>query len=122
MNFQKVVIELQKLYPGKSIIKIPKENPLEIICEVEPSSNILGYSLAVAIIDKSAPHKHLKSTENYKVIKGKLNLFIENQKIVLKQEDSFLVKPNKIHWAEGNETWIEVKSTPGWTSQDHILK
>jgi len=121
MNVKKVISELRKKYPGKKIIKNDENNPTEILCEVDPSRDHPKYSLAVAVVDKSLPHSHKNSEEIYKIIKGKLTLFIGSEKHELKEGEKLIIKPGQIHWAEGNETWIECYSEPGWTFEDHIL-
>ncbi len=121
MNSDKIISQLRLQYPGKNIFSLPADNRTEIICEVEPSLNHPEYSLAIAIIDKSAPHFHCRSTETYKVLKGKLILIIEQKKISLKAGDKFIIKPGKVHAAIGKQTWVECISKPGWTRQDHIL-
>ena len=63
MDSKKVIDELKRKYPGKKIIKNGEDNPSEILCEVDPSTNHPEYSLAVAVIDKSLPHSHKKTTE-----------------------------------------------------------
>ncbi len=122
MNKQKIISELKNKYPGKSIYSVPDENPTEILCEVEPSSDHPEYSNAVAIIDKSKPHIHHKTAETYKVIKGKLLLHIGDQSKELNEGDTYTIEPGNIHWAEGNETWVECYSEPGWVFEDHILR
>jgi quercetin dioxygenase-like cupin family protein len=121
MRARQVIEELRQKYPGKKIIK-HKKNPTEILCEVDPSVNHPEYSLAVAVIDKSISHIHRKSKETYKVVKGKLSLFVDGKKHELKEGDEFEVNPGQTHWAEGNETWIMCYSEPGWTFKDHILE
>lgn len=122
MNIVKVIKKLEKKYPGKNIIKNPEDNPTEILCEVDPSSNHPEYSIAIAVIDKSEPHVHKKSTETYKIVRGKLSIYVDNEKHELEQGDKYTVLPGQIHWAEGKETWIECISKPGWALEDHILK
>jgi len=39
MNVKKIIKELQKKYPNKTIILDPPENPTEIICEIEPTTD-----------------------------------------------------------------------------------
>jgi quercetin dioxygenase-like cupin family protein len=121
MNSQKVVRELGKKYPGKVVFPNNEKNPTEILCEVEPASDHPRYSLAVSVIDKSLPHFHKKTTETYKVVKGKLLLFIDDQPHRLNTGDKFTIEPNHKHWAEGEETWVECYSEPGWTPEDHFL-
>ena len=76
---------------------------------------------AIAVIDRSEPHYHKKATETYKVIKGRLTVFVDSRKHELNEEDVLVVRPEQIHYAVGNETWVEVVSEPGWTPEDHIL-
>lgn len=121
MNVIKIVSQLNKKYPNKKIIKNDAINPTEILCEVEPGLDHPEYSLAIAVIDKSKPHYHKHLTEEYRVIKGKLTLHIEGKTVILKPGNRYKILPNQTHWAEGNETWIECHSIPGWTVEDHIL-
>lgn len=122
MNKKKVINKLKEKYPGKKIIAIPNDNPTEILCEVDPSLEHPDYSLAVAVIDKSEQHLHKKSKERYKIVKGKLSLFVDGTEHKLKEGEELVIEPNQLHWAEGNETWIECYSEPGWTLEDHITK
>ena len=121
MNVQAVLNELSVKYPGKTIIKNDEESPTEILCEIEPTSGHPDYSLAVSVIDKSIPHTHKNLTEIYKVVRGKLKLSVDNKIIKLSEGEEYTIKPGQTHWAEGNETWIECYSRPGWIPDDHIL-
>ncbi len=121
MNTVGVIKELEEKYPGKKIVKNNKDNPSEIICEVEPSSEHPEYSKAIAVIDKSITHFYKQTTEVYKVIQGELVLFLNGKKTILHKGEECSIKPWTIHWAEGNATWVEVSSTPGWIPNDHIL-
>jgi mannose-6-phosphate isomerase-like protein (cupin superfamily) len=121
MNSIDVVKKLNKKYPGKKIIKNDEDNPTEILCEAEPTTDHSEYSLAIAVIDKCVPHIHEKSIETYKVIKGKLTLYIDGKKYELDEDEEKVIKPGQTHWAHGNETWVECYSEPGWTFEDHII-
>ncbi len=121
MNTEKIIKKLSQKYPGKKIIKLPEDNPTEIICEIDPTTSHSEKGIAIVIIDKTEPHYHKKSTEIYKITKGKLTVFINNKEYKLKEEDSLTVKPGEIHYAVGNETWVKAYSEPGWTQEDHIL-
>ncbi len=114
MNVGKVVAELKKKYPGKTIVLNPPENPTEIICEIEPG-------LALAIIDESKPHYHKKATEFYEILQGDLIITIGERKYKLKKGDKIIIKPGEIHSVKGNETWVSCLSKPGWKPEDHIL-
>ena len=117
MVVNKVIGELESKYPGKSVF--PTET--EIICEITPSSLHLGHSLAISVLDSNLPHYHRVTIETYKVIKGKLTLYLGDETIILNEGESQVITPGVVHWAEGNETWVECYSTPGWTPDDHIL-
>jgi mannose-6-phosphate isomerase-like protein (cupin superfamily) len=112
---------LAKLYPGKNIISIPdKEHPLEILCEVEPASAHPDWSIAVAIIHRSEPHFHKKTTETYIVEQGTLVLTVDGQNFTLKPGHEYTIKPNSVHNARGLAL-VQVLSKPGWTKEDHFL-
>ena len=98
MNIQKVISELQEKYPGKKIFKNNEDNPTEILCELDPSSDHPEYSNAVAVIDKSAVHYHKKTTETYKVIKGELKLFLNGKMKLLKKYIKKLELTHFIIW------------------------
>lgn len=121
MNVTKVVSELQEKYPGKKIILNTPENPTEIICEIEPTEKHPERSVAVAVVDRIRPHYHKKLTEVYKITRGMLILHLGRQKKIAKENERIKIPPGEIHWAEGDETWFYVYSTPGWTQEDHIL-
>jgi len=121
MNQEKVMKELSEKYPGKQIIKNDIEIPTEIICEVKSTVDHPSFSQAIAVVDRSLPHLHKKSTEEYSVIRGELFLFVDGKKIFLKEGDTYIIHPHQIHWAQGNETWVSCFSQPGWKQEDHIL-
>lgn len=121
MNTNKVIAELEKKYPGKTIIKNDEKNPTEILCEIEPTGDHSDYSIAIAVIDKSIPHYHQHTTETYRILEGSLNLYLNEEKKHLKKGESYTIKPGIQHYAEGKETWIEATSHPGWTLNDHIV-
>lgn len=121
MNIELLIAELNKKYPGKSVFTHDETDAVEILCEVEPSSDHPEYSNAVAVIDRSIPHTHHKTTETYKVTKGSLVLHVGKESITLNEGESYVITPGNEHWAEGNETWIEAYSEPGWTFEDHVI-
>lgn len=121
MNVQKVIAELQEKYPGKPILKNNEEHPTEIVCEIEPTSEHPDYSTAVAVIDESIPHYHKKTTEEYKILKGTLVLFLDDKQIALYENDAYIITPGIKHYAKGQETWITTTARPGWTKEDHIF-
>lgn len=120
MNKATIVEELAKKYPGKTVMCLPEDVPTEIICEVDPTSDNEEKSLAIAIIDRSAPHYHKKATEQYTVLQGELSLFVDGERHDLQEGDTFSIHPGQIHYAIGNGTWVECHSEPGWIPEDHL--
>ena len=112
---------MERMYPGKTVVMLPMKKPTELLCEVEPTQNHPNFSVAIAVIDKSNPHKHMVTEETYTVIRGELTLHANDETITLKRDESYTIEPGVVHWAEGDETWVECLSKPGWTKEDHIL-
>lgn len=121
MNEKKIIDVLKKRYPGKKIVKNNEDKPTEIICEIDPTEDHPDYSVAIAVIDKSVPHYHRATTEEYEVLKGKLMILMKGKKTVLQEGYKLLIKPGVVHSATGEETWIKVYAKPGWKTEDHIL-
>ncbi len=121
MDVEKVIKQLKKKYPNKSIVqnKNKKEIVTEILCEIEPTNEHPDWSNAIVVLDESTKHYHNETTETYKVLKGTLNLFVDNEKIILNKKDTYTITPNKVHHATGNETWFECRSKPGWKFEDY---
>lgn len=108
--------KLKKKYPGANIVLNDPRNPTEIVCEVDPKKG-----RAIAIIDKSIPHVHKYTKERYIILDGNLDLYVDGVKNELKKGDIFDIKPGQVHYAIGNETWVEALSKPPWTPKDHII-
>ncbi len=121
MNRTKIIEDLKKEYPGKKIILDPPNNPSEIICEINPTADHPEKSIALAVVGKSKPHYHKKSTEVYEAVKGTLIVYKEGKKYILKKGEKLTIEPRIVHHAEGDETWFLTYSEPGWTYEDHIL-
>lgn len=117
MNKIKIVNKLKELYPDANIVLNDDSNPTEIVAEVSPEKGI-----AVAVIDKSIAHHHNHTKEKYTVLKGEIDIYVDGVKKHLKEKDSLIIKPKKVHYAVGNETWVEVVATPPWSPEDHILE
>ena len=121
MNSKKIIQELQVRYPEKKIILDPPENPTEIICELEPTSDHPDRSTALAIVGKSKPHYHKKSTEIYEAVKGTSTVYKGGKKFMLNEGGKITIEPHIIHYVEGDEAWFLTYSEPGWTFEDHIV-
>lgn len=120
MKADEIIKKLNKDFPGKAVIPNSKTEPTEIICEVDPSSEHGDYSLAVAYIKKSVPHRHIKAIETYEVEDGKLDLFLDGVIKILTKGQKHTIQPGVIHWAEGDWVRVKVTSKPGWVLEDHI--
>jgi mannose-6-phosphate isomerase-like protein (cupin superfamily) len=121
MTADDVITYFQEEYPGKTILRLPEDNPTEIICEIEPASDHPERSVAIAAITASSPHYHNQSVEVYEVLQGKLELHVDGKVINLAEGESFTIQPKQEHSAKGSFTLIRITSTPGWTADDHIL-
>jgi mannose-6-phosphate isomerase-like protein (cupin superfamily) len=116
----RILRQLKKKYPDFKSYDIDGRGK-HFVCEVEPVDDHPEYDRAVEVIISSKPHKHLKMTQNYKIISGNLDLFINGEILKLKAGDKYTVTPGKIHWAKSDdECWLEIYSEPGWTKEDHI--
>lgn len=121
MTIDQIVAQLAARYPNRNIIKLPENNPQEIICESDPAQLHPGWSKIVAVINSTKPHLHKKTTEEYKVISGSIKLKVDDQQYILQTGQSIIIQPHQVHSAEGDNSWIECTSRPGWTREDHIL-
>lgn len=120
MTPEEIIKKLKSDFPGKAVFPNSDTNPEEIICEVDSSAGHSDFSLAVAFIKNSVPHRHIKTVETYEVEDGKLDLFLDGVKKTLSVGQSYTINPGVIHWAEGGWTRVKVTSKPGWTPEDHI--
>lgn len=121
MDAKTIIKELEETYPNKLIKQLPENTPTEIVCEFDPLTEHPEYSLAIAVIDRSAPHYHKRMTEIYHVIKGELKLHVDDEEFVMYEGQQYTITPGRIHWAEGHATWVEVYCSPGYQESDHIL-
>lgn len=117
----RIINQLKEKYPGKNCYDLDGRG-LHFVCEIEPVDEHPEYDRAVEVIIASKPHKHLKMTQVYTILSGKLVLHIDDEVINLKPGDTYRVMPGRVHWGESeNECWLEIYSTPGWTKEDHIV-
>lgn len=122
MNLTKVKQQLKEIHPESQLFenKNTYGEVTEVLCEIEPTSHHSEYSKVIAVIDRSKPHYHKATKETYKILKGSLKLFIEGDLIELEAGDEYEIPVNKVHWAYGDESWVECYSKPGWTIEDYI--
>ena len=121
MDAQQVIKELEGSYPGKNIVTLGEPDVTEIICETHPTGEHAGWSTAISVIDRIAPHYHKETTEVYEVIRGSLLVCKDGTEFRLKEGESLEILPGEVHSAIGEETWIKAHSTPGWVTEDHYL-
>jgi len=110
---------LQRWYKNK--VEIPGETIYEIVTAQDNA----GFGLAVAEIEKSQPHYHLKTHETYTLISGILNVHIGESVVrLIVPGKSVEIPMDVIHWAEkiGEERpRISVLTVPAWVPEDHHL-
>jgi mannose-6-phosphate isomerase-like protein (cupin superfamily) len=121
-------------FPGANIVRLPKKNPKEVVFEImkDPEGQ---FGMAVAIIAESKPHLHKKTWECYRVLEGKLVLYINGvPKILGPGQDIELngrimgrgfdvIHPRQRHWAKSIDepAIVLVVSSPEWSPEDHHL-
>ncbi len=106
--------ELLREYPGARIKVAP--GGAEIIAELDPRR-------AVAVIERTAPHFHRRTTESYRALRGTLYVVCGGQGHVLAPGESLRIDPPLLHSARAADgvAWIEVLSDPMWTADDHLV-
>lgn len=97
----------------------------ETIYEIVTAEDNAGFGLAVAEIEKSQPHYHLKTRETYTLISGVLRVHIgEHMKVLEHAGESAQIPKGVTHWAEqvGKEIpRVSILAIPAWTPKDHHL-
>ena len=99
-------------------------NRKEVVYEIVTKDDNVGFGLAVAVIEESAPHHHGRTRETYTLIEGKLEVHCGDDVHILEQPGQSIEIPiGVIHWARhiGNiPAHVTVLTIPAWTLQDHI--
>ena len=118
---ERIINSLKSKYPGKNSFDLDGRC-MHFVCEVEPVDEHPQYDRAVEVIILSKPHKHFKMTQFYTILKGNLELHLNDKVFNLKEGEKYSIVPNTVHWAKSyNECWVEIYSKPGWTKADHII-
>jgi predicted enzyme related to lactoylglutathione lyase/mannose-6-phosphate isomerase-like protein (cupin superfamily) len=119
MDVKKIVSELKKQYPGKKIIFNNQKTPTEIICELDLVEKPMGsYSTSVSVIEQTKPHYYQKSAVIYYVLKGKLELIVEDKRYYLSENKYHVVLPGKVHFTKGKATSVLVYAEPAISKED----
>ena len=113
-EIEKYRSELTASNPGCKV-KVA-EDKKEMVAEISDS-------FAVAVIERSLAHFHLKTHEIYRVLRGTLHLACAGRGHVLRIGESITIEPGQVHFARasGEPAWIEVKSAPPWSADDHFV-
>jgi mannose-6-phosphate isomerase-like protein (cupin superfamily) len=106
--------ELMNAYPRCSV-KVAQDKR-EMVAEISDG-------FAVAVIERSLPHFHLNMREIYRVLRGTLYVACGGEGHVLREGETITIEPRQIHFARaaGEPVWIEVKSAPPWSMDDHFI-
>lgn len=116
----RILSMLRSSYPGKRCYDVDGRG-MHFVCEVEPVADDSGYDRAVEVIISSTPHMHLRTTQRYMVLKGTLELHVNDASILLQESDTYTVNPQAAHWATSeDEAVVEICSKPGWAPEDHL--
>ena len=117
---ERIINSLKLKYPGKDSFDLDGRG-MHFVCEVEPTQLHPEFDRAIEVILSSKPHKHLKMTQYYTLLEGSLELHVGDSTTLLKAGDTYIIKPNTVHWAKSDdECWVQILSKPGWTKEDHI--
>ncbi len=118
---ERILSDLKSKYPNAVSYDLDGRG-MHFVCEVEPVTEHPEYDKAVEVIIESKPHKHIKMVQDYTILRGDLELHLNDEVISLKTGDKYTVLPGDVHWAKSNnECWLEIYSKPGWTKEDHIV-
>ncbi len=122
MTLSEVCAYFQADFPDANLVKLPKYNPTEIICEIDPTSDHPGYSIALSALSATAPHKHLQAVEEYEVIHGTILIKVGDSVKTLYEREKISIPVETVHSATSVEGFalVKVTSQPGWTPEDHL--
>jgi len=114
LEVERIREELLSSYPGCRVVIA--EDKREIVAEISDG-------FAVAVIERSQPHFHVEMQEVYRVLRGTLNVACGGQGCVLRESETITIEPGNIHFARsmGEPAWVEVRSTPPWSLDDHFI-
>lgn len=117
---ERILNQLKTKHPGKACYDLDGRG-MHFVCELEPTKDHPEYDRAVEVMILTKPHKHLKMAQYYTILSGTLELHVGNDVVRLNTGDKHIVQPGNVHWAQSpNECWVEIRSEPGWTKEDHI--
>lgn len=119
---KELVDALREEFPDKNIVVLgDPDDPHEVVVEVDGCED---ESTAIALVERSEPHFHIRTEERYVVVSGRLHVHVEDQSFTLGPGKVITILPGFVHWAESAEETparIRVIASPPWTPEDHIL-
>ena len=118
MNSKKIAEALTKSYPGATILYEPTQKPKAVHAIIKAANGLS--SVMQSVVDEIPAHHHKKTAEIYYVVKGSLTLFVNGETFAMHEGDYHIVQPGETHWAQGNETQLEIYAEPAWTQEDTI--
>ena len=110
------------IYRAELLRDHPRANVKIADHKAEMVAEIDGHR-AIAVIERSEPHFHSKTTEIYKVFRGTLHVACGGRGYLLRPGDSLTIEPGSIHFARaaGAPAWVDVLSEPPWTAEDYLV-
>jgi len=120
MDVIKVKEYLHMSYPQANIIETTQIDGVatEAVAELGESDDGQE-SRAIAVIRRSLPHHHDKTTEIYTILDGTLHVVLDGKEIILHKGDKPLkIEPRQVHFAYGEDVWVDVVSQPPYSPDD----
>ena len=111
-------------FPDKNIVCLPDDDdPQEVIVELERAEDD-SYSVAIALIQESLPHRNPGLVEAYLVEEGQLVIYIDEDMEILEQGGGLTFDADHVHWAialSSEPARVRVTSRPAWKPEHNVL-
>lgn len=120
MDWRKEVARLEREFPGRTVIRLPEDEPTELVCEIEQTA-APDQSVAIAVIDASRPHVHRETIEVYLVEEGPLFVTVDDRCYTVETGGSLVIRPGQVHFARGVAARVRVIAAPAWRASDHTI-
>ena len=125
MDVEEIKAQLRQQHPESRIVENAPDGTriTELVREDADTANAVSSS-AMAVIERSPRHHHDQMTEVYRLVRGTLTLFVDQETHQLAAGDEFRIDPGRTHWAESDPAdpaWVEVICTPPFTPADYFL-
>jgi mannose-6-phosphate isomerase-like protein (cupin superfamily) len=109
------------------LIRKPAIHPTEVIMPLyrHPKDEL---SLAVVLLLRCESHVHHKTTEDYRIVDGRLTIFkidggVNCIHTLYESSPHDVIHPGTIHWAESmhEPATVFVTAVPAWDPKDHRM-